>query len=723
VQIGPYSVLGEIARGGMGVVYRARGPDGQAVALKLLQQVNASARRRFQTEVAALARLRHPHVVSILAAGEHQRQPWLALELVEGESLEQRLLSGPLSIPEAIRIAQQLAQALSYVHSCGVLHRDLKPGNVLWAQGQARLTDFGLARDDDSSLSRITSSGVFQGTPGYWAPEQARGELAVIGPRTDVYGLGAVLYACLTGEPPVRAASLQEFLAAAFSADASPSPRARRPEVPRWLDRLCQRCMALEPDDRPESVDAVARMLVLADAGEARRARGLRGLALALGLALLGAGGAAWAVSRRVPSKETTPPPEVSPSVDPPALSPAARAREESTALSEASGRAFKAGRRKEGLADAYRAVELDPENVEALCNLAGQLGVLERNEEALELIERALAIDPEHPMVLMNRASIRYSQRRYAEVLPDVDRAIELEPRDAAPYFLRGDCLARLGRHGEALADFERGLALDPDDPLALRSYAASLQATGRHALAVETLDRAIALDPQNVELWFGRGASKQLLERYAEAILDYDRALALDANLPRAYYQRAACKASLGRAREALPDFDRSLELDPDDVTVSYSRARARARVGDHTGALADFGRVLAIQPRHAGAWNGRGSSCLRLQRYADALEALNRAIALDPTEAVAYLNRGVACMHLDDYPAALADFESALARDPRSAGAQLNRGVALIELGRYAEAIGALDQALAGELTPETRQEAEAKRAKAVALQRGE
>ena len=303
-QVGPYRIVGELARGGMGVVYRAQDAQGQPVALKLLlRNQDERARKRFQVEVGSLKRLSHPNVVPILDAGEHDGHPWLALEYVEGESLEERLRRGPLRVDEAIRVAQQLAQALAYVHGCGVLHRDLKPDNVLLRGDQALLTDFGLALDVDSSQSRITATGVFQGTPGYWAPEQARGQTDQFGPLTDVYGLGAVLYACLVGSPPVEAGSLHEYLQT-LQFRKILSPRRVNADVPDWLSKLCMDCLALVPTARPASAEHVARALVTAGASEvaAPAGSGRRvglwailglGIVAALGLGLWVAGGGA----------------------------------------------------------------------------------------------------------------------------------------------------------------------------------------------------------------------------------------------------------------------------------------------------------------------------------------------------------------------------------------------------------------------------------------------
>ncbi|MCA8925838.1 MAG: serine/threonine protein kinase [Planctomycetes bacterium] len=263
--IGPYTIQDELGRGGMGVVYRALGSDGKAVALKLLlpeRGLSPHARRRFEQELEALTRLRHPGIVPFLASGQHEGAPWVALEFVEGETLTERLRRGPPTVQEVIRIGEQLAAALEHVHAAGLLHRDLKPDNVLLRGGQALLTDFGLALDTTSDRTRLTQTGVHVGTPGFWAPEQGRGDPRAHGTWTDVYGLGAVLYACLTGFPPVRGKTLQECMASGLF-ERIPSPQAERSAIPEWLSAVVMRCLSYAPSDRP-SVAQVARSLAQA---------------------------------------------------------------------------------------------------------------------------------------------------------------------------------------------------------------------------------------------------------------------------------------------------------------------------------------------------------------------------------------------------------------------------------------------------------------------------
>jgi serine/threonine protein kinase len=291
-RVGRFEVLTELSRGGAGVVYEARDPTtDRKVAVKVLlnRSLTPTGLARFRREAEALARIQHPHVVSIHEFGESDRgQLFLVLELVEGESLQDSLTrDGSLDPATAVAVVRDLADALETCHARGVLHRDLKPSNVLIDRaGQVKLTDFGLCSlfDDSPVESRLTQEGHFHGTPGYWAPEQALGRLDDIGPGTDVYGLGALLFAALTGEPPNEATTLPQHVA---MASRSPrSPRELRPELPAALARVCTRALALEPARRHASAAALADALERA-LTPAARARGAWRVALLLALAAL----------------------------------------------------------------------------------------------------------------------------------------------------------------------------------------------------------------------------------------------------------------------------------------------------------------------------------------------------------------------------------------------------------------------------------------------------
>jgi len=245
--IAGYVLEEPLARGGSGMVFRGReASTGRPVAIKLLLQESAETpRKRFQREAQAMLALNHPRLVRALAAGEEQGTSYLVLELISGPSLAEVLeREGPLPFERAARLIAQVARGVEHAHQAGVLHRDLKPENVLLdEQGLPRLTDFGLVRELDPRLSqtRLSQTGIFVGTPGYWAPEQASGDHRASGPQTDVYGLGALLFALLTGRPPRDGVSLIDIMSQMHEPPVRPSTS--RPGVPRELERLCVRCL------------------------------------------------------------------------------------------------------------------------------------------------------------------------------------------------------------------------------------------------------------------------------------------------------------------------------------------------------------------------------------------------------------------------------------------------------------------------------------------------
>lgn len=297
MKVGVYEVVREIARGGMGVVYLARDPNlGREVALKLLGLGSDAARERFAREAEALGRLRHPAIVPIHDAGQFEDQLYMVLEYVPGTSLEQRLTrSGPLTVEETIELFVPLADAVAHAHQAQILHRDLKPSNVLLdEQGRPKLTDFGLARLRVES-SALSKTGQISGTPGFFAPEQARGDQAAIGPATDVYGLGATIYAVLTGVAPQKGATLAEVLVATLERPPEP-PSSLRPDRDARLDEVCARCLAKDPAQRFASAAELGEALQLVARGQKRTS--WRWLVAALCLGLLASGAGLW-VQRR----------------------------------------------------------------------------------------------------------------------------------------------------------------------------------------------------------------------------------------------------------------------------------------------------------------------------------------------------------------------------------------------------------------------------------------
>ncbi len=259
-----YELLEVIGHGGMGVVYKARQLGlNRVVALKMvLAGANASPHSlaRFRTEAEAVAQLAHPNIVQIYEIGEQNACPFLALEYVGGGSLAQQLDGTPVPPRQAAEIVLALAAAVQHAHERGIVHRDLKPANVLLlADGTPKVTDFGLAKRIGGSDVH-TQPGAILGSPIYMSPEQASGALEKVGPATDIYALGVILYELLTGRPPFRGASLLETIEQVREHDAVP-PRSLQPRVPRDLEIVCLKCLEKSPQRRYASAAELAEDL------------------------------------------------------------------------------------------------------------------------------------------------------------------------------------------------------------------------------------------------------------------------------------------------------------------------------------------------------------------------------------------------------------------------------------------------------------------------------
>lgn len=261
LRIGRYRVVHEIARGGMGVVYRAVDTRlGRTVALKMIRAGNLASSQeveRFLVEAQAAAQLDHPGIVPIFEIGEEAGSPYFAMALIEGRSLQDRLRDGTVPAREAAELMRDITQAVQFAHDQGIVHRDLKPHNILLdAGGHPKITDFGMAKRMALD-SGLTQSGQILGTPSYMSPEQAAGRVEQVGVPADVYSLGAVLYCLLTGRPPFQAASVVETLRQVQESD-PPSPRLFDATIPRDLETICLKCLAKPIAQRYPTAQALA---------------------------------------------------------------------------------------------------------------------------------------------------------------------------------------------------------------------------------------------------------------------------------------------------------------------------------------------------------------------------------------------------------------------------------------------------------------------------------
>jgi WD40 repeat protein len=289
-----YEVLGVLGRGGTAVVYKARQRGlNRLVALKVIlggAHASPAEQARFRAEAEAVARLHHPNIVQVHEVGEHRGLPFFSLEYCPGGSIAQRLNGTPLEPARAAELVEVLARAVQHAHENGVVHRDLKPANILLSfsrdpEGSAaaalpsgsrlneaipKIADFGLARRLD--VTGATATGAVMGTPSYMAPEQAQGRTREVGPATDVYALGAILYELLAGRPPFRAAQPLDTMLLVVSQDAV-APRRLQPGLPRDLDTICLKCLEKEPARRYASARELADDLRRSLQGEPIRAR------------------------------------------------------------------------------------------------------------------------------------------------------------------------------------------------------------------------------------------------------------------------------------------------------------------------------------------------------------------------------------------------------------------------------------------------------------------
>ncbi len=446
---GPYVILREIGRGGMGVVYLARHRASQReVALKVIPNrtlATQAVRLRFQREARALAQVRHLHLISLYEVGKIGGRPYYTMNFVDGQTFR-KYLQGRPTLMDCIGILAKVASAVETLHARDIVHRDLKPENVMIdADGQPYVMDFGLAKHLDRNESRVTRTGAPVGTPAYMAPEQAAGR-DVRGPA-DVYALGVILYEVLTGRPPHQAGNVLELMRAIR--DEEPEPPSRlNPDCPAALERICLKAIEKLPGERYASAGDLHAELLRFLGGEKvhaapRSARRLaskwfarrRRMLAALALALFSLSSLLWVVGREVHAAHITA-----------RWAEAHRRYEAARALFLQENYEQALSELEVAVAEAPRADWSQP-----LLALGRNLYKLERYDEAVEVLARIPEQEAEYPKARLYRGECLKRMGRLREARDDLQVVLKLSPLEYHAHHLLAEIATRHGDLGEA--------------------------------------------------------------------------------------------------------------------------------------------------------------------------------------------------------------------------------------------------------------------------------
>ena len=763
---GRYLLKRELGRGGMGVVYEAWDPVlGRPVALKMLSgsggDLDATAVERLLREARAAAKLRHPAIVGIHDVGQAEGRHYFTMDLVDGTGLD-ALLARPdwketLPLRRRVEIVADVADALGYAHARGIIHRDVKPSNILldW-RGTVMLLDFGLAHDASVATEALTRTGVLLGTPHYMSPEQASRSARAAGPGSDVFSLGVVFYRLLTAELPFAGDEVQVLLGIVQGEPERPSKR--DPAVPRDLETICLKCLEKDPAQRYPDGETLAEDLRHWLAGEPIAARPV------------GWGRRLWRrLTRAVPA---------------PAQEDVRRAEEEkSRAIEHARAQAeamklLEQARpaldratqylydREAGYEELTRRVDAAQALIEQALGKCGELalghyllgrawllkGLDDRAEgcwrEALRLdpdfgpahyqlgrllVERAYTWPLTH--LPEERAAHASEAQRWAkEAEEEFQRALTLGSGfDDAPLKLLAAAMvaftkedragaARMCRSGitdypgaEGREEFhwllgvcttgeERGRELDkaieirPKYALARFFRASHRWDSGDTAGARVDFDETIRIRPHFYAARNNRGFFLYRSGDAAGALRDLDEAVRLSPDSAVAWNNRGLAKSALGDKAGARADYESALRIKPHYAAALVNRAGCRREDGDLDGALADATAAIASDPKCGPAWTNRGLARYERGDLTGALSDYEESIRLNPRSAIAWNNRGNVKSALRDWAGALADYAEALKLNPKFHSAHANTGEVLLKMGDPDGALAAGERGLA-------------------------
>ncbi|MDB4913481.1 MAG: hypothetical protein JWM95_1125 [Gemmatimonadetes bacterium] len=759
--LGPgYTIERELGGGGMSRVFVAFDEALQRrVAVKVMPEhlaVSVSV-DRFKREILLSAGLQHPHIVGVLSAGEAAGLPFFVMPYVEGESLGSRIGSaGTMSVRETVSILKDVARALAYAHERGVVHRDIKPHNILLAAGAATVTDFGVAKAITSARRSaadrdhaLTVTGISLGTPLYMAPEQAAADPDV-DHRADIYALGITAYEMLSGRPPFAGLAPRALLAARMTED-PPALTSVRDDIPAALSDLVMRCLAREPADRPQTA---AELLVALDDPSVvsgtfiapvreRSSRTRIAAAAAVLLAVIGT----TAVLVRRPSAPADAPAAVVAAA--PAPAPASVVVVPLVSIGADSGNAYLADGITNELAAALarvpnlqvvspsRAAAMlaagkSPSDIGKALNVALQLeGTVQREGKRLRVTARLVGVsdgvmrwsdmyerdatdlltvqeDLARAITSAVRGSMGGALASAADSAPVVAPAQNVGSGQAYDLYLRGRFqLARRSPAAlqQAITYFRQAVEKDPSlapaysglaDAQGLQPLYTSVAAQPALLAALESADKAISLDSTLAEAWASRGVLQGRSWKWTDAERDFRRAIALNARYAPAQQWLGELYLVTGKLSEATQALERAAQLDPTSPVIVGSLGMSLGLAGRAREAITTAERAVSYDSTLVVTRFMLGTTHLYLHNPAAAVKPLEAAIQIDPTSRIALGLLGYAYAASGDVNAARRT-RARIETLPAGPGTDVAIARIAVAMGDTAEALSRLERAL--------------------------
>ncbi len=585
LQEGRYLLEKRIGEGAFAVVYRALDRKlSRPVAVKVLREqaaANDVIRKRFLREARSIGKISHPNVVSVHDVGEEGPQMYLVMELLEGQTLQHLFERERGEIRSRVKLLEQVSRGLAVAHAQGVIHRDVKPANILLtAEGIPKIADFGLAHLRDSR-TLLTDSGATMGTPAYMSPEQVRGRIGEIGPRTDVYALGMVLYEILTGVLAHKGNTPVELYNRIVEEDPV-RPRIKNPSAPEDLETICLKALSKESARRYANATEFAddlRRWIDGEPIEARPASWMylvrrkvykrKGVWMSLGgAAVLLAGVLGFLLPRLFEAREANENFDLSR----PIYNEAQRMGSQLIALEKKPGAdPAEIQALFERSSGKYREVlALIPSDLQSLMGMGIIFQAMDRLEEAFTWYDKATRWHPAYPPAYEGRGIIRDLLGDLEGAMLDFNRAIELDPEFASAYNNRGHVFYQEKAFDKAIADYTRSISLSPGDAKVYSNRGVALQEIKDFKRAYTDFAKSVELDPLSPFGYQGRGYAKHLQGDLEGAIVDYTKAIELDPNFAKPRTNRGAARWKLGDVKGAISDLTRALKLDPGSLSA---------------------------------------------------------------------------------------------------------------------------------------------------------